>query len=63
MNIDDEQLPRIRVHGHDHPSPGLLPHQTHTALVDGPLDGLLLDIAGEGRGWRNGPTPPGRPTS
>ncbi len=51
MNADDEQLLRGRVqgHDHDHPNPGPLPHQTHAALVGGPLDGLLLDITG----WRS----------
>ncbi|RPK32038.1 hypothetical protein EES39_39615 [Streptomyces sp. ADI92-24] len=56
MNNGDEQL-RCRVYDHDHPNPGPLPHQTYAALVGGPLDGLLLDIAC----WRPEESAPARP--
>ncbi|MGW0563165.1 hypothetical protein ACWDZ4_21735 [Streptomyces sp. NPDC003016] len=49
MNDGDEQLLRGRVYGRDHDDPGPLPHQAYAALVGGPLDGLLLGIAG----WRH----------
>ncbi|WP_434482079.1 hypothetical protein [Streptomyces sp. NBC_01340] len=42
----DEQLLRGRVHGHDDPGPGPVPHQTYAAPMGGPLDGLLLDVTG-----------------
>jgi hypothetical protein len=46
----DEQLLNRHIHGadHDDPNPGPLSHRTHTELVGGPPDGLLLDI----HGWR-----------
>ncbi|MFE7404061.1 hypothetical protein [Streptomyces sp. NPDC057557] len=43
---DDEQLLRRRVYGADHDHPGPRPNRHYAELVDGPLDGLLLDITG-----------------
>ncbi|MEE1797584.1 hypothetical protein PUR57_02605 [Streptomyces sp. JV176] len=45
----DEQVLRGRVYGADHDHPGPRPDRCYAELVGGPLDGLLLDIAGWSR--------------
>ncbi|MBQ0826398.1 hypothetical protein [Streptomyces tagetis] len=46
--MDEEEFMRGRVYGADHEDPGPRAGRDYAQLVGGPLDGLLLDLGGDG---------------